>query len=63
MAEIKIMIDEHTGQLGVAVSNDIGGNMPVIFGFLELAKHALMEQAKQNERRIQPATSLPMIGN
>ena len=58
MAEIKIGINEQ-GQLGVAVSNDIAGNLPLVLGFIELGKQALLDRAKQPEQRIQPATMLP----
>ncbi len=58
MAEIKIQLNE-TGQLQVAQSNDIAGNMVLTLGLLELAKHAVLEQAKQAQNRVQPATHLP----
>jgi hypothetical protein len=58
MAEIKIGIGDN-GQLGVAVSNDISNNLPLVLGFIELAKSALIDQAKQSQNRVQPASFLP----
>lgn len=58
MPEIKIAAGPN-GQLGVAVSEDIAGNLALVLGFIELGKTALIDQAKQNERRVQPVYELP----
>ncbi len=59
MAEINIKTDQN-GQLGMQVSNDIAGNAATVIGLIELAKHAWLKQLEQNERRVQPATVMPV---
>ncbi len=59
MAEISIKTDQN-GQLGMAVSNDISGNAAVVLGLIELAKHAWLKQLEAAERRVQPATHIPV---
>ncbi len=58
MAEIVIAINEN-GQIGMKVSNDIAPQLPIVLGLLEVAKVTWIEQAKQQQNRVQPVSMLP----
>jgi len=59
MASLMIEMDPTNGGLNVKGTQDVMGNLILAFGMLEAAKMALVDQAKVNERRVQPASVLP----
>lgn len=61
MADLQLIVtfDPSTGGLGIGGTPDVLGNQVLAFGMLEAAKQAIVQHAQQNERRVQPVSTLP----
>lgn len=61
MAQITIEFSPQ-GALGLKMSPDVGQNIVLALGMLETAKVAILEQHKQHQNLVQPATGpLPPV--
>lgn len=55
MPQIVIEFDTN-GQLGLKMSQDVAHNLVLGLGMVEVAKLAMVEQQKQNQNLVQPAS-------
>lgn len=59
MITLAIEFDPTNGSMRVNGSPEVMGNLILAMGLLEAGKQAMIDQAKAQERRVQPASIIP----